>query len=113
MGRPVDEIEDAGLRQSPTRSRPCASPRRRVRRSSSPATRCARPARARRAAGADLDAGLRLRALSIATLAVTRDPESGIQNMGTYRAGLKATDRLGAHGRAHRRRRLSALAQAQ
>ena len=30
-----------------------------------------------------------------ATLAVTRDPESGIQNMGTYRAGLKATDRLG------------------
>jgi 4-hydroxy-3-polyprenylbenzoate decarboxylase len=30
-----------------------------------------------------------------ATLCVTRDPESGIQNMGTYRAGLKATDRLG------------------
>src|SRR4051812_16401503 len=30
-----------------------------------------------------------------ATLAVTRDPDSGIQNMGTYRAGLKATDRLG------------------
>lgn len=30
-----------------------------------------------------------------ATLAVTRDPESGIQNMGTYRAGLKAADRLG------------------
>jgi UbiD family decarboxylase len=30
-----------------------------------------------------------------ATLAVTRDPETGIQNMGTYRAGLKATDRLG------------------
>jgi UbiD family decarboxylase len=30
-----------------------------------------------------------------ATLAITRDPESGIQNMGTYRAGLKATDRLG------------------
>src|SRR5215813_2027375 len=30
-----------------------------------------------------------------ATLAVTRDPESGIQNMGTYRAQLKATDRLG------------------
>jgi 4-hydroxy-3-polyprenylbenzoate decarboxylase len=26
---------------------------------------------------------------------VTRDPETGIQNMGTYRAGLKATDRLG------------------
>jgi 4-hydroxy-3-polyprenylbenzoate decarboxylase len=30
-----------------------------------------------------------------ATLATTRDPETGIQNMGTYRAGLKATDRLG------------------
>jgi UbiD family decarboxylase len=30
-----------------------------------------------------------------ATLAVTRDPETGIQNMGTYRGALKATDRLG------------------
>jgi 4-hydroxy-3-polyprenylbenzoate decarboxylase len=30
-----------------------------------------------------------------ATLCVTRDPDSGIQNMGTYRAGFKATDRLG------------------
>ena len=30
-----------------------------------------------------------------ATLAVTRDPENGIQNMGTYRGQLKATDRLG------------------
>jgi 4-hydroxy-3-polyprenylbenzoate decarboxylase len=30
-----------------------------------------------------------------ATLCVTMDPENGIQNMGTYRAGLKATDRLG------------------
>ena len=29
-----------------------------------------------------------------ATLCVTKDPESGIQNMGTYRAALKATDRL-------------------
>src|ERR1700744_5388417 len=29
-----------------------------------------------------------------ATLCVTKDPESGIQNMGTYRAGLKATDRI-------------------
>src|ERR1700704_4100092 len=29
-----------------------------------------------------------------ATLCVTRDPESGIQNMGTYRAALKATGRL-------------------
>ena len=30
-----------------------------------------------------------------ATLCVTRDPETGIQNMGTYRAALKAADRLG------------------
>ena len=30
-----------------------------------------------------------------ATLCVTRDPETGIQNMGTYRGQLKATDRLG------------------
>jgi 4-hydroxy-3-polyprenylbenzoate decarboxylase len=30
-----------------------------------------------------------------ATLCVTKDPESGVRNMGTYRAGLKATDRLG------------------
>jgi UbiD family decarboxylase len=29
-----------------------------------------------------------------ATLCVTRDPGSGIQNMGTYRAALKASDRL-------------------
>src|SRR5512141_2982392 len=30
-----------------------------------------------------------------ATLCITRDPETGGQNMGTYRAALKATDRLG------------------
>jgi UbiD family decarboxylase len=29
-----------------------------------------------------------------ATLCITRDPENGVQNMGTYRAALKATDRL-------------------
>src|SRR5215469_8420053 len=29
-----------------------------------------------------------------ATLCITKDPETGIQNMGTYRAALKATDRL-------------------
>ena len=49
-----------------------------------------------------------------ATLCVTRDPDSGVQNMGTYRAALKATDRAGgAHGgaRGDRRRRLSALAE--
>lgn len=29
-----------------------------------------------------------------ATLCITADPENGIQNMGTYRAGLKSTDRM-------------------
>jgi len=29
-----------------------------------------------------------------ATLCITRDPENNVQNMGTYRAALKATDRL-------------------
>ena len=29
-----------------------------------------------------------------ATLCITKDPETGIQNIGTYRAALKATDRL-------------------
>jgi 4-hydroxy-3-polyprenylbenzoate decarboxylase len=30
-----------------------------------------------------------------ATLCITRDPDTGVQNMGTYRAALKASDRLG------------------
>ncbi len=30
-----------------------------------------------------------------ATLCITQDPETGVRNLGTYRAGLKATDRLG------------------
>lgn len=30
-----------------------------------------------------------------ATLCITRDPETGVQNMGTYRGALKAPDRLG------------------
>jgi 4-hydroxy-3-polyprenylbenzoate decarboxylase len=60
--------------------------------------------------GADLkkpDGGLKLLPVPIstpgfdaapyftATLCITKDPESGMPNMGTYRAGLKATDRLG------------------
>jgi len=36
-----------------------------------------------------------------ATLCTTRDPETGVQNMGTYRAGLKATDRLAVRMVAH------------
>jgi 4-hydroxy-3-polyprenylbenzoate decarboxylase len=30
-----------------------------------------------------------------ATVCVTKDPETGVRNMGTYRAGLKSNDRLG------------------
>ncbi|HVB56174.1 MAG TPA: UbiD family decarboxylase [Candidatus Acidoferrales bacterium] len=30
-----------------------------------------------------------------ATLCITKDPETGVRNMGTYRAALKSTDRLG------------------
>src|ERR1700757_4901799 len=30
-----------------------------------------------------------------ATLCITRDPETGVRNMGTYRGALKNTDRLG------------------
>src|SRR5213078_4966078 len=30
-----------------------------------------------------------------ATICITKDPETGIRNMGTYRGALKATDRLG------------------
>src|SRR5205823_12663090 len=30
-----------------------------------------------------------------ATLCITSDPETGVRNMGTYRAALKNTDRLG------------------
>jgi len=30
-----------------------------------------------------------------ATVCITKDPETGVQNMGTYRAGLKRIDRLG------------------
>jgi UbiD family decarboxylase len=36
-----------------------------------------------------------------ATLCITRDPESGVQNMGTYRAALKAADRLAVRMVAH------------
>src|ERR1700693_6205367 len=36
-----------------------------------------------------------------ATLCVTKDPDSGIQNVGTYRAALKATDRLAVRMVAH------------
>ena len=47
-----------------------------------------------------------------ATNVITRDPDTGVQNHGTYRAALKAPDRRGAHGHPRRwRRRLPSLPQ--
>ena len=48
-----------------------------------------------------------------ATLCITKDPETGVRNMGTYRGALKSHGPAGrAHVFAHRRRRrLSALAE--
>ena len=116
MGKPVEEIETAWTNAianpiPPVRVAIAAVPGGRDQR-----RRAARRRQgARGAAGADLDAGLRRRALSHRDARVTRDPETGIQNMGTYR-GAAESDRPArrAHGGAHRRRRrLSALAQAQ
>jgi 4-hydroxy-3-polyprenylbenzoate decarboxylase len=96
MGRPVEEIGDAWLRAI---ANPIA------------------PTRVTGAACQEVvisgdalrhpDGGLKLLPVPIstpgfdaapyltATLCITRDPETGVRNMGTYRAQLKATDRLG------------------
>jgi 4-hydroxy-3-polyprenylbenzoate decarboxylase len=96
MGRPVEEIEAAWLRAIANPVAPVAV--------SSP------PCQAVIIKGDDLrGAGQGLASLPVpistpgfdaapyltATLCITRDPDTGIQNMGTYRAALKATDRLG------------------
>src|SRR5712691_10849843 len=96
MGRPVAEIEAAWVRA-------IANP-------ISPVAVSAPSCQAVVIAGAELSgAGRGLARLPVpistpgfdaapyltATLCVTRDPDTGIQNMGTYRGALKATDRLG------------------
>jgi UbiD family decarboxylase len=96
MGRPVDEIEAAWVRAI---ANPIA-----------PVLVGAPPCQAVVIKGeALLGAGKGLACLPVpistpgfdaapyltATLCVTRDPDTGIQNMGTYRGALKATDRLG------------------
>src|SRR5437588_3863144 len=96
VGRPIDEIEAAWLRAIANPLAPIAV--------SSP--QCQSVV----ITGDDLrGAGKGLAALPVpistpgfdaapyltATLCITRDPDTGIQNMGTYRAALKATDRLG------------------
>src|SRR5262249_4120096 len=96
IGRPVEEIETAWLKAI---ANPIA-----------PTRVAAPPCQQVIVTGNDLiGAGKGLAALPVpistpgfdaapyltATLCITRDPDSGIQNMGTYRAALKATNRLG------------------
>jgi UbiD family decarboxylase len=96
MGRPAEEIEDAW-------STAIAHPIAPMRVAAPPCQEVVITGEELRAAGQGLAAlpvpvstpGFDAAPYLTATLAVTRDPETGIQNMGTYRAGLKATDRLG------------------
>jgi 4-hydroxy-3-polyprenylbenzoate decarboxylase len=96
MGRPVEEIGDAWMRAINQPIPPVA-----VR--SAPCQEVVVTGAALRERGQGLAAlpvpistpGFDAAPYLTATLCVTRDPESGIQNMGTYRAALKATDRLG------------------
>jgi len=96
MGRPTDEIGDAWLRAI---ANPIASTR--------VTTATCQEVVISGDALRQPDGGLKLLPVPIstpgfdaapyltATLCVTRDPETGVRNMGTYRAQLKATDRLG------------------
>src|SRR5262245_31635252 len=96
MGKPVDEIEAAW-------SNAIANPIPPVRVSSPPCQEVVIKGDALRGPGKGLAAlpvpistpGYDAAPYLTATLAVTRDPETGIQNMGTYRGQLKAPDRLG------------------
>jgi 4-hydroxy-3-polyprenylbenzoate decarboxylase len=96
MGRPVEEIGDAWMKA-------IANPIAPVVVSTAPCQEVVIKGDALR----QPDGGLKLLPVPIstpgydaapyltATLCITRDPETGIRNMGTYRAQLKATDRLG------------------
>jgi 4-hydroxy-3-polyprenylbenzoate decarboxylase len=96
MGRPVEEIGDAWMRA-------IANPIAPIVVSSGPCQEVIIKGDALRKP----DGGLKLLPVPIstpgydaapyltATLCITQDPETGVRNMGTYRAGLKATDRLG------------------
>src|SRR5205823_2758688 len=95
MGRPVEEIENAWTTA-------IANPIPPVRVASPPCQEVVITGDALRGPGRGLAAlpvpistpGFDAAPYLTATLAVTRDPESGIQNMGTYRGALKATDRI-------------------
>ena len=96
MGRPADEIGDAWLRAI---ANPIAPTR--------VTTAACQEVVISDGALRQPDGGLKLLPVPIstpgfdaapyltATLCITRDPETGVRNMGTYRAQLKAADRLG------------------
>ena len=96
MGRPVDEIEAAWLRAMENPIAPILV-------SSPPCQAVVIRDDDLRVPGKGLAAlpvpistpGFDAAPYLTATLCVTRDPDTGIQNVGTYRAALKATDRLG------------------
>jgi 4-hydroxy-3-polyprenylbenzoate decarboxylase len=96
MGRPVDEIENAWTNA-------ISNPIPPVRVNSPPCQEVVITGDELRGPGRGLAAlpvpistpGFDSAPYLTATLAITRDPETGIQNMGTYRGALKATDRLG------------------
>jgi len=96
MGRPVEEIEAAWTNA-------IANPIAPVTVTSPPCQEVVITGAALRGAGRGLASlpvpvstpGFDAAPYFTATLCVTRDPDSGVQNMGTYRAALKATDRLG------------------
>ncbi len=96
MGRPVEEIGDAWMQA-------IANPIAPIEMTAAPCQEVVIKGDALR----QPDGGLKLLPVPIstpgydsapyltATLCITADPETGVRNMGTYRAGLKATDRLG------------------
>ena len=96
MGRPVEEIEAAWVRA-------IANPIPPVRVGAPPCQAVVIKGEELRGAGKGLarlpvpisTPGFDAAPYLTATLCVTRDPDTGIQNMGTYRGALKATDRLG------------------
>jgi UbiD family decarboxylase len=96
MGRPVEEIGDAWLQA-------IANPIAPVEVNAAPCQEVVVKGDALRAPNGGLKSlpvpistpGYDAAPYLTATLCITADPETGIRNMGTYRAELKATDRLG------------------